>query len=276
MTDFRRKLLRALTGARDLPSNAVRAFWWARRTNFGDLITESLLARYQRAAIYQRPGAHGPDGMVMVGSLIQMLPHAYRGNILGTGLIRSQPYALPCARIWAVRGELTKSAMNLDVDTPTGDFGLLSNQLLNEQPEKTHVLGLVPHYVDKRHDWIARFAAKGSPDVLVIDVQRQPEIVIHDIARCHLIASSSLHGLIAADSLGVPSVWLQISHGIIGEGFKFRDYFSSMDLDRTPISCSDVNTISDLERRMTVMSESAVLNKQKTLDQLLRAALESI
>ena len=48
------------------------------------------------------------------------------------------------------------------------------------------------------------------------------------IASCNFIISSSLHGLIAADSLNIPHVWMKISNKIIGGNWKFNDYFLSM------------------------------------------------
>ena len=37
-----------------------------------------------------------------------------------------------------------------------------------------------------------------------------------------------MHGLIAADSLNIPHVWMKISNKIIGGNWKFNDYFLSM------------------------------------------------
>jgi hypothetical protein len=39
------------------------------------------------------------------------------------------------------------------------------------------------------------------------------------------VLSSSLHGLIAADALGVPNAWIGLSDALRGGDFKFRDYY---------------------------------------------------
>jgi hypothetical protein len=77
-------------------------------------------------------------------------------------------------------------------------------------------------------------------DLKIIDPRRYPGDVIQDIAECEYIASSSLHGLIVADSLGIPCVRILLSEGIIlGGDFKFNDYYSSVGIQHEKLFVSE-------------------------------------
>lgn len=129
--------------------NGIQCYWWNERTNFGDLLTPELLNIFGKTAIHRFPAQHNNKTIVMVGSLIQMLPQDYTGNVFGTGVIANKAIRLPCATIWSVRGELTKKVMGLSTNLPTGDVGLLADKLLRRKPQERFALGLIPHYVDK-------------------------------------------------------------------------------------------------------------------------------
>ena len=70
------------------------------------------------------------------------------------------------------------------------------------------------------------------PNSKFIDVQNEPETVLKEISECENIISTGLHGLIIADSYGIPNCWCEISDKILGNNFKFHDYFSSFGTDR--------------------------------------------
>jgi len=67
---------------------------------------------------------------------------------------------------------------------------------------------------------------------MVIDPMREPEIVVKELTSCKLILSSSLHGLVVADSFGIPNAHLEFAE--LEEGnFKFEDYFSGIGKEHT-------------------------------------------
>ncbi len=257
-----------------LKKNSLHAYWWDARKNFGDLLTPELLFQYGHTPIHRYPVTHESGDWIMVGSLIQMLPDQYGGNIIGSGLIREKSLRLPNARIWSVRGELTKRAMGLPPSTPTGDLGLLADRLLPRSSRKTHAIGLIPHYADKNHDWVRRFTEGNPNKVLCIDVERPARDVIEDIARCEVVASSSLHGLIVADSLQIPNVWLAISSdAVIGGDFKFHDYFSSLDVTQDSVSCLHINSPLDIQQQVSLKNIDTIARKKTEIETLLTGAI---
>lgn len=143
----------------------------------------------------------------------------------------------------AVRGlETLKRIQGHHPDVALGDPGLLAGMLVDWPVVKRYKVGFVPHYVDRQHPQAVRFLQR-TPDVRLIDVYSGVDLVLREISSCDFIVSSSLHGLIVADALGIPNVRVRFSHGVIDE-LKFDDYYSvfSMPLPVTlrPDACDDL------------------------------------
>ena len=64
-----------------------------------------------------------------------------------------------------------------------------------------------------------------NKNILIIQATGQVQNVIQSICLCKKIISSSLHGIIVAESYGIPATWLEISGMVEGYGFKFYDYY---------------------------------------------------
>lgn len=205
--------------------NKITAYWSRGIINFGDLITPLLLKKYGFTTFY----APIEQAQVLsTGSILNSVPENYSGHIVGSGLIKNTVLHFSKAKIWAVRGELTRQRIDAPKNIVLGDPGLLSYKLIKKRQNKSYTLGLIPHYVDKKDARILMIQKKYKSDVLVIDVMRKPLDVITDIDKCDFILSSSLHGLIVADSLGIPTSWIHLSNKIMGKGFKFYDYYSAI------------------------------------------------
>jgi len=65
------------------------------------------------------------------------------------------------------------------------------------------------------------------PDVVDLNVHDEPDAFLRAMAQCESVASSSLHGLVFAEALGIPNVWIKAGDEIAGEDFKFRDWFAT-------------------------------------------------
>jgi pyruvyltransferase len=167
----------------------------------------SLLRRVTREA-YQR---------VLLGGMRPI-------KVWGSGFIEDGPRRSRfMLDVLAVRGPLSRDRLGLPADTVLGDPGLLVPRLLPSLPPKQHRWGIVPHYVDEHAPALARLLA-ATPGAVLIPMTIDPLESLRRIAACDFIASSSLHGLIAADALGIPNWRLRFGDGITGGDYKFTDY----------------------------------------------------
>jgi hypothetical protein len=137
-------------------------------------------------------------------------------------------------RIWALRGKLTYTHLAEELgglrDVPLGDPGyLVARRLAALMPARTptHRLGIVPHYQDRDHPGVARLS--GQEGVTVLDVRDPGPQFFAQMMSCEAIASSSLHGLIFAEALGIPNTWLDFRPEDPDREFKYGDWFSLAD-----------------------------------------------
>lgn len=132
-------------------------------------------------------------------------------------------------RFAALRGKLSlarvENIIGQKLNVPLGDGGLLLAKLLDKQPKKQYAIGIVPHMVDIENPRIKKLT-EILPQSILIDVRQEPMQVLEQIASCDFIISTAMHGLIAADSLGIPNKWIEVSDKVVGNGYKFRDYYS--------------------------------------------------
>lgn len=163
--------------------------------------------------------------------------------IWGSGVIGQREVILPRCTILAVRGPLTQKVIGCDKIAAFGDPGLLASRMI-EKVTSVNKIGIVPHYVDKNHPVVRELQSDKS--FTVIDVEQEWHRVLAQISACDLILSSSLHGLIVADSYGIPNSRLSFSDAIVGGDFKFFDY--GLSVGRGKIEAHSVVSIKDVYR----------------------------
>jgi pyruvyltransferase len=173
------------------------------------------------------------------------------GNLVvwGTGFISSRGrLKVQPKKICAVRGPSTRELLleqGYECPEIYGDPALLYPKFYRPESRKRYKLGIVPHYVDKNHAAINNF--QNDPDILIIDILGGIHNVVDQICSCQKIASSSLHGIIAADAYGIPSTWIKFSDNVVGNGFKFFDYFKSVGrTDEGPLVIQEDSSIDDI------------------------------
>ena len=224
-----------------LLGNKITAYWFARIANCGDLITPLVLREYGFTPVHS---SIRRAQVLSTGSLLQWAPEDYTGHIVGSGLMKDTVHHFKKATIWAVRGELTRQRIGAPKDVVLGDPGLLASRLLKKRQSKRYTLGIIPHFVDKKDPRISKIKKKYENHVLIIDVIRQPLAVFEDIDKCEFILS--LHGIIFADSFGIPNAWIYLSDNVVGEGFKFYDYCSAIGTSLEPLYLDGNESLSEL------------------------------
>lgn len=216
-----------------LGKETVKVYYWKKKMNFGDLLTPSLLKYFGYTPIYSKP-KQGTQ-LISTGSLIEHIDADFDGYILGTGAINAKTVnTFPNAKILGLRGKYSKKNLNGERDIILGDPGIISSVLLNSRSEKKYLIGIVPHFSDLNNSIVHDLVNKYPSEIALIDVRNYPEQVLSEMDECRHILSSSLHGLICADSLRIPNKWIKLSQ-LLGDDFKFKDYYSVYDYEPEPL-----------------------------------------
>ncbi|HTX89762.1 MAG TPA: polysaccharide pyruvyl transferase family protein [Anaerolineales bacterium] len=203
---------------------------------------------------------------------MEKVPYDFPGFVIGTGFMHAgstRKYLR--ARILAVRGELTRDHIaGLPKDIILGDPGLLMPILMPKKEQKRFTLGVIPHYIDKKDEGIKKFCRRYKKEVRLIDIQQPPLKVVKDVDECEFILSSSLHGLVFADSLGIPNVWTILSDKVSGKGFKFQDYNSALKKEQFPMQFTGEEKLSDIIASTCLPSRQLVVEKSQALEAAFR------
>ena len=221
--------------------SAIPVYWTCRgnqRGNFGDMLSPLLVK-----ALSGRPvkfEQHGPR-LFAVGSLLKF---TRPGDVVwGSGFIDAGDVCDHRIHVYAVRGPLTRrKLLQAGVDCPEvyGDPALLLPWLYR-LPKHTHRgIGIIPHYVDEAR---VRALVK-DPGIRIINIRAGVEQVLHQISRCEILLSSSLHGCVLGDAYAIPSAWVSISDKVVGGGFKFHDYYAGTDRETV---CVDWQSLIDID-----------------------------
>lgn len=206
----------------------AKAYYWNDGPrNFGDLLTPYILDHFANTPVMWAPPAEAD--IVCAGSVIDVLPDGWDGIVAGAGKLHEGVTPnLSKASVLGVRGYRTLGSF-LNPAATIGDPGLLASELVSADRSK-YDLGIVPHWTDTTL-WNRYKYLNGA---VLVDIAEDPLDVIKKIGSCERIVSSSLHGIIVADSFGLvrkAERFEKMSSPHEGGDFKFRDYASSIGQD---------------------------------------------
>jgi len=216
--------------------------------NFGDYLSPLIISRLSGKKVEYSP-IKTADA-ISIGSILSRLhklrkfPFPKKITVWGTGAATSHSRFPSYHHYAAVRGKHSLELLNCKEkdNIALGDPGLLTDQLFNlNRTNKQRCIGIIPHYVDSSDLSLLHLGEKYE-NIKILSVYSNIESLLQEIKNCDLILSSSLHGLIVSDSLGVPNAWLKISNKL-NDDFKFYDYYSIWNdfLTITPLTIDALN-----------------------------------
>lgn len=212
---------------------------WCLSNNVGDLLTPYIIEKLSNTkCIYSLPDSEQTKYM-LVGSILNW--DIKNSIVWGLGISNINDI-IPKKDIRSVRGHISRHRMcecGIDCSNISiGDPALLMPTLYNPVIQKQYDVAILPHYVDLEH------VTKHFSHIKIINPLNTVENVINEILSCDSIISSSLHGLILAEVYGVKTSWVKISDNIGGDGTKYRDHYSALNINDP--QCINLSTIHDI------------------------------
>ena len=212
--------------------------YWHASDNFGDALAPWIVKRVTREDVIYVDPKSGPEGVVpylVTGSILSWA--IWRGIVWGAGCafesdLEPSKITPPSAkfRVIATRGPLTKKLVEEAGHAPVtvGDPALLLPRFYTPRKKAKKAVGIVCSWVD-----YVEVEKHYRGIVPVLNASSPIEEVIDTIASWDIVVSSCLHGLVAAVAYGKAVVWAEFSDRMLGNGFKFHDFFALFD-DASP------------------------------------------
>ena len=263
-------------------SSPIKMFFWDGVPNFGDQVGPWIASCLSKRPVLNVRGLNKSTNAIFgVGSIIQMINKNHQHcNIWGSGLIDDKNINAVMRRlksanvkkISGVRGKLTEKYLksyDFDVAPVYGDPALIFSNLY--EPNKIQLKSkkvIVPHYVHYE-----LFKSLNLEGYHIVNVGDGVTNVIDQISNADLVISTSLHGLILAQSYGVPWAHLHLidAKSLVGDDFKFHDYFTTLDdtkVTQVKVSLSDLNQkqLDIVSKQVSLPNYSDCYNSQAIMD----------
>ena len=137
----------------------------------------------------------------------------------------------------AVRGKLTAEYLKLDIKkVALGDPGLLASKFFKYKDiVKQRKILILSHW----RDYESLYKQFGNQYTVINMATNDVEAIFKAICESDFVLSSSLHGIIFAHSFGVPALHLEVAELESKDNFKFKDYYSVLDIKYKKIKAAD-------------------------------------
>lgn len=200
-----------------------------------------------------------------IGSVLE---HVNKNSVIvGAGFISLDSKVTKPKEIYCVRGPKTRDkyiANNIHCPKFYCDPGLIVSQVFKFNVQKIYKYGIVPHYVD-RDNTIVKTLVNNS-NFKILNIEDDYNVFFKELNQCEYIFSSSLHGIIFSISYMIPCNWIKFSNKIYGNDFKFKDFFSSLNLNIEPSNANMlINNIDVLKENSILIDTSSQQKKLITI-----------
>jgi pyruvyltransferase len=253
---------------------------WHKSQNFGDQLTPYILKKiWDLDSEYVGENDRNDSHIMPLGSILNEA-NEYT-SVLGAGIVSDTLEFSPKAKYISVRGNLTLGRVkDIGVDisnVEVGDPAIIMPKIYEPKRDKKYSVTIAPHWVDygkamhffpnfnvlslkmPSSDFFTRHMEEDDRKTVAKQFEeRYLEFLIDEISQSKIVVSSSLHALIIAHSYGVRTVWCKFSDNVIGNGYKFKDYFSAHTSNYKEIECLDLSN--------GPISEEELKNKSFLLD----------
>lgn len=209
--------------------NIVNLEWWNENENLGDYLAWVVfkwMLKNKSIDPYQK--IKKTKHLMSIGSIIGMAN--FDAIVWGSGIHTEKTMALVFNQrkfrnydIRSVRGPVTKtilSSAGYSCPDIYGDPAILMPLIYKSESKKKYPVSIIRH--------ISQVTQKKDNRFNYIDIKtRDYKRFINEIVSSDKVISSSLHGIILAESYGIPAIFL--SEGMDSEKIKFFDWYLSTD-----------------------------------------------
>lgn len=231
--------------------------------NFGDSVNKLFWEIIIEEKIYNNKNDYH---YITTGSIMNLVNE--KSIVFGTGFISktgdiggdfwgkgtNNKYKIPY-KIIAVRGPLTRQKLlNFNINCPEnyGDPLILMPCIYDISTNiKNDVIGIIPHYIDKNNNnykILKKNLELEGYIVKYIDIRvgENYKKLIDSINNCKYIISSSLHGMMMGIVYKKKTIFIEFGNKVIGDGFKFQDFFGSININYINMNTYDKSVIDNV------------------------------
>ena len=239
--------------------NKEQTFWWSprsplglsflRKENAGDLLGPHLRHRILGQEGLDIRKIQRNNRLLSIGSVLHFARNG--DTVWGTGVngkVDPTLHKFDHIKIKALRGPLTAQFLNSkNITTPNtyGDPGILTSRYWPRTNSQSGETIYIPHM---RENIDASISSRHK----VVSPLMKLDLFIAEIQKASKVISTSLHGIIIAESYGIPAVLVENNSG--ETLFKYNDYYQGTGRDNVYI-CKDFNSALNHTPRVPILEK---------------------